>query len=159
MKNLIIVLSVFLTVITVASAQKATKKESPETIYICPTHPDAMNASSGKCPKCGMKMVKTFEKIDTHVTKGSQAMSKIVTKYSCPMDGSISDKPGKCSKCAMEMVKTTEKIDTHATKGSQAMSQVVTKYVCSMDGMISDKPGKCPKCGMKMTESVPEKGE
>jgi hypothetical protein len=39
MKNLIIVLSVFLTAITSVSAQKATKQESPETIYVCPTHP------------------------------------------------------------------------------------------------------------------------
>ena len=152
MKNLIIVLSVFLTVITVASAQTATKKESPETIYICPTHPNEMNSSSGKCPKCGMEMIKTIEKVDTHATKGSQPMSKMVTKYTCPMDGSMSDKPGKCSKCAMQMVKTTEKIDTHATKGSQAKSKVVTKYVCSMDGTTSDVAGMCPKCGIKMTE-------
>ena len=154
MKNLIIVLSVFLIAITSISAQTAAKKESPETIYICPTHPDKMNPSAGKCPKCGMALTKITEKVPTNATKGSQPMTKTVTKYVCPMDGSTSDKPGECSKCAMAMVKTTEKIDLHPQKGSQPTSKTVTKYVCSMDGTTSDKPGKCPKCGMEMT---PEK--
>ena len=55
MKNLIIILSVFLSAITSLTAQTDTKKESPETIYVCPTHPDETNPSSGKCQKCGIK--------------------------------------------------------------------------------------------------------
>ncbi|PJJ07622.1 hypothetical protein CLU83_0810 [Flavobacterium sp. 1] len=164
MKNLIIVLSVFLTAINVASGQNATKVEDQKIIYVCPMHSDETNLSSGKCPKCGMDLVKTTEKIDTHALKGSQPMTKTVTKYVCPMDGTTSDKPGKCSKCAMEMVKTTEKTDTYALKGSQPMSKTVTKYVCSTDGTVSDKPGQCSKCGkdlVKVTEKIdlhPQKG-
>ena len=75
MKNLIIVLSVFLTVITVASAQTTTKKESPETIYICPTHPGEMNSSSGKCPKCGMELVKKGTKKKAMMMKGCGMMN------------------------------------------------------------------------------------
>ena len=112
MKNLIIVLSVFLAVITGASAQEATKssqKEAQKTTYTCPMHPEEVSLIEGKCSKCGMTMVKTTEKIDTHATKGSQPKTKIVTKYVCPMDGSTSDKPGECPKCGMEMTKTEGK--------------------------------------------------
>mgnify|MGYP002147060734 CR=1 FL=1 len=104
MKNLIIVLSVFLTAITSVSAQKATKQESPETIYICPTHPDKMNPSAGKCPKCGMALTKITEKVPTNATKGSQPMTKTVTKYVCPMDGTTADIKGECPKCGMDMI-------------------------------------------------------
>ena len=149
MKNIIIVLSVFLAVSLGASAQK---DESKKTTYVCPMHHDQMSLKSGKCPECGMMMVKTSEKMDTHATKGSQPKSKIVTKYVCSMDGTTSDKAGKCSKCGMMMTKTTEKMDTHATKGSQPRTKTITKYVCSMDGTTSNEPGKCPKCGMKMKE-------
>ena len=164
MKNLIIVLSVFLIAITSISAQTAAKKESPETIYICPTHPDKMNPSAGKCPKCGMALTKITEKVPTNATKGSQPMTKTVTKYVCPMDGSTSDKPDECSKCAMKMVKTTEKVDTHALKGSQPKTKIVTKYVCPTDGSTSKTEGKCSKCGtgmVKITETIdnhPQKG-
>lgn len=152
MKNLIIVLSALFAFGTTAIAQTAIKNEEQKTIYVCPSHPDQTNSSSGKCPKCGMDLIKTTEKIDTHAFKGSQPMTKTVTKYVCPMDGSTSDQPGKCSKCAMAMVKTTEKVDTHAFKGSQPMTKTVTKYVCSMDGTTSDQPGQCSKCGMDMVK-------
>ena len=164
MKNIIIVLSVFLTAITSLSAQTANKKESPETIYVCPTHPDEANPSSGKCPKCGMELKKVTEKVPTYATKGSQPMTKTVTKYVCPMDGSTSDKPGECSKCAMKMVKTTETVETHALKGSQPMKKIVTKYVCPKDGSTSEAEGMCSKCGtgmVKISETVdnhPQKG-
>jgi len=162
MKNLIIVLSVFLAVSTVASAQTATKKED----------------------KCEIKMVKTNKQKHNSAVKGSQASSEIVTKYVCSMDGAVSDKAGncpkcgmamtkqetqktmyacpmhpnemsanegECSKCGMKLVKTVVEYNS-AVKGSQSSSKVVTKYVCSMDGTTSDKPGKCSKCGMEMTE-------
>lgn len=149
MKNLIIVLSAFFAFTTVATAQDATKKEEQKTIYVCPMHPQEVSSISGKCPACGMDLVKTTEKIDLHPQKGSQPQSKIVTKYVCPMDGTTSDQPGKCSKCAMKMVAVTEKVDLHPQKGSQPTSKMVTKYVCSKDGTTSDKPGPCAKCGME----------
>ncbi|TGD59250.1 heavy metal-binding domain-containing protein [Flavobacterium humi] len=152
MKAILIILSAFFAFNLTVTAQTAAKNEEQKIVYICPSHPDQMNSSSGLCPKCGMKLTKTTEKIDTHAQKGSQPMSKTVTKYVCPMDGSTSDKPGDCSKCAMKMVKVTEKVDTHAQKGSQPMSKTVTKYVCAEDGSTSNQPGICPKCGMAMTK-------
>ena len=108
MKTLIIVLSAFFAFISAVTAQTVTKKEEQKTIYVCPTHPDKTNSSSGKCPQCGMDMVKVTEKVDLHPQKGSQPQSKIVTKYVCPMDGSTSDVPGKCPKCGMAMTQQEE---------------------------------------------------
>ena len=157
MKTLIIVLSAFFAFNSAVTAQTVTKKEEQKTIYVCPAHPDKTNSSSGKCPECGMDMVKVTEKIDLHPQKGSQPTSKTVTKYVCSMDGTTSDKPGQCAKCGMGLVKVTEKVDLHPQKGSQPQSKIVTKYVCPMDGSTSDVPGKCPKCGMAMTQQEEHK--
>jgi len=145
MKNLIIVLSVFLTVITVASAQTATKKEDPKTMYACPMHPDEASFKKGECGKCEMKMVKTTERKHNPAIKGSQASSKVVTKYVCEMDQTTSDKPGNCPKCGMEMTKQeTQK----------------TTYSCPMHpNERSMKEGKCSKCGMDMKEINEQKSE
>jgi hypothetical protein len=52
-------------------------------------HPEVMTDKPGKCPKCGMTLVK--KKVD-HV-------------YTCTMDPDvISDKPGSCPKCGMKLV-------------------------------------------------------
>ena len=69
MKKLIIVLSVFLAVNSMASAQEAVKSSQKEThkeMYSCPMHPDEMSNKEGECSKCGMKLVKTLR----HDTSG-----------------------------------------------------------------------------------------
>jgi nitrite reductase/ring-hydroxylating ferredoxin subunit len=143
MKNLIIVLSVFLTVITVASAQVDTKNEAQKITYACPMHPDEISLTEGGCSKCGMKMVKTTERKYNHAVKGSQASSEIVTKYVCTMDGTTSDKPGNCPKCGMEMTKEEAKKAT---------------YACPMHpDEISLTEGSCSKCGMKMVKTTERK--
>ncbi|MFV8326932.1 heavy metal-binding domain-containing protein [Flavobacterium sp. ZS1P14] len=112
MKNLIIVLSVFLAVSTVASAQKVTKnskKEVQKTTYTCPMHPEEVSLIPGGCSKCGMTMVKTTKRKHNPAIKGSQTSSEVTTKYVCTMDGATSDKPGKCPKCGMEMTKMEDK--------------------------------------------------
>lgn len=108
MKTIIIVLSAFFAFNSTVKAQTVTKKEEQKVIYICPTHPDEMNSNSGKCPKCGMELKKITEKVPTHALKGSQPMTKTVTKYVCPMDGTTSDTEGKCPKCGMEMTPKEE---------------------------------------------------
>ncbi len=138
MKNIIIVLSVFLAVFTVASAQTATKKEVQKTTYACPMHSGEMSMKEGECSKCGMKLVKIEMKYST-TAKGSQSSSKLVTKYVCSMDGTTSDEEGKCSKCGMEMTKRELQKAT---------------YTCPMHpGEMSMKEGKCSKCGMKLVKT------
>jgi hypothetical protein len=67
-------------------------------VYTCPMHPEIITDKPGKCPKCGMTLVK--KKVD-----------KI---YTCTMHPDvISDKPGNCPKCGMKLV---EKTSTAPTK-------------------------------------------
>nr|WP_314897634.1 heavy metal-binding domain-containing protein [uncultured Flavobacterium sp.] len=144
MKTLIIVLSLFLAVNSMASAQEVAKpsqKEAQKTSYICPMHPDEMSSKDGECSKCGMKLVKTLK----HDTSGKGKKTEVVSKYVCKMDGTTSDKPGKCSKCGMKM--TPEKVQKSV-------------YSCPMHPKeMSDKSGKCPKCGMEMTPKESDKKE
>jgi predicted Zn-ribbon and HTH transcriptional regulator len=146
MKTLIIVLSVFLAVNSLAKAQEVAKppqKEVQKASYTCPMHPNEMSSDPGKCAKCGMEMIKTTEKKYIHAVKGSQAGVEIVTKYVCKMDSTISDKPGKCPKCGMDMTKT------HVQE---------TTYTCSMHpNEMSSDPGKCAKCGMEMIKTTEKK--
>lgn len=142
MKNLIIVLSVFLAVSTSASAQTSTKpskEEAQKTTYTCPMHSDVMSMKEGKCSKCGMELVKTTKTKHNSAVKGSQASTVVETKYICKMDGTTSDKACKCSKCGMEMSKN------EANKMA---------YACPMHpDQMSMKEGECSKCGMKLVKT------
>lgn len=98
MKKLII-LFFMLTGVMFSFAQTAKSKTSDSKsdtaakyIYTCTMHPEVMTDKPGKCPKCGMTLVK--KKTD-----------KI---YTCTMDSDvISDKPGNCPKCGMKLVEKT----------------------------------------------------
>jgi hypothetical protein len=58
--------------------------------YTCPMHPEVVKNKPGKCPKCGMQLVK-------------KEMAK--TQYTCTMHPEVvKNKPGKCPKCGMDMV-------------------------------------------------------
>ena len=95
MKKLIILLFV-LTGSTFSFAQ-STKSKMPDSksdstgkyVYTCTMHPEIITDKPGKCPNCGMTLVK--KKVD-----------KI---YTCTMHPDvISDKSGKCPKCGMDLV-------------------------------------------------------
>jgi len=62
--------------------------------YTCPMpeHADVVSDKPGKCPKCGMELVKK---------------EAPTTKYTCPMPEHadvVMDKPGRCPKCGMDLV-------------------------------------------------------
>jgi transcription initiation factor IIE alpha subunit len=98
MKTVFIALIVFFTMGNVVVAQTTTvtaKKEVQKTMYTCPMHPKVMSDKKGKCPKCGMDLVVSKEKV--------QKITVAKSKYVCTMDDSTSDKPGKCPKCGMAM--------------------------------------------------------
>ena len=98
MKKLIILLFV-LTGATYSNAQTS-KTKTPDSksdstakyVYTCTMHPEIITDKPGKCPKCGMTLVR--KKVD-----------KI---YTCTMHPEvISDKPGNCPKCGMKLVEKT----------------------------------------------------
>ena len=65
--------------------------------YTCPMHSEVITGKPGKCPKCGMTLVKLEPK------KVKEIVSEV---YTCPMHPEVkSDKPGKCPICKMHLVK------------------------------------------------------
>ncbi len=79
------------------------KKDAAQTeaekliYYTCPmpSHSDVHSAEAGKCPKCGMELVKAV------VTDAEHA-----SFYGCPMPSHSHirhDKPGKCEECGMTL--------------------------------------------------------
>ncbi len=82
-----------LLVMGLSSAENSSAKEG-SVYYTCPMaeHADVVMDKPGKCPTCGMNLVK----------------KKIATiKYVCPMKEDadvVMDKPGKCPKCGMKLV-------------------------------------------------------
>lgn len=91
-------------------------KDSSDTkVYTCPMHPEVQSARPGKCPKCGMELIKkqeTGNKKQEIVQKHSYPLKPTTENrlpvsrlYTCPMDPDvISEKPGKCPKCGMDLV-------------------------------------------------------
>jgi len=73
------------------------KKENSQQIYTCPMHPEIHATKPGRCPKCGMNLVKEkpiANKVEEPVT------------YTCPMHPEIhATKPGNCPKCGMRLIK------------------------------------------------------
>ena len=134
MKNLVITLSVFLAVSTLATAQTSTKpsKEAVQkTTYSCPMHPKEIGKQGDNCSKCGM------------------ALTKIETPkptYTCPMHPKVTGKKGDdCSKCGMALTKV------EASKPT---------YACPMHPKVTGKKGDdCSKCGMALTKVEEEKNK
>jgi Cu(I)/Ag(I) efflux system membrane fusion protein len=72
---------------------------APKIMYTCPMPEDSVFTDKpGRCPKCGMDLVKMETEIHDLDTKDV---------YTCPMpeDSVFSDKPGSCPKCGMDLVK------------------------------------------------------
>ena len=73
-------------------------------------HPEIRQDAPGRCPKCGMNLVKEGDLQHPHNDHDKKAHTAMAAHaggqlYTCPMDPDvISDKPGECPKCGMELV-------------------------------------------------------
>lgn len=77
-----------------------TELQKDTVLYTCTMHPDVKLDKPGKCPQCGMDLVKSTVKATTTVNK-----SEGLTTYACIMHPEVTaNKPGKCSKCGMDLV-------------------------------------------------------
>lgn len=64
---------------------------SQKVVYTCTMHPEVIQDTPGKCPKCKMNLVRK------EIAKGA---------YTCPMHPEvIQNTPGKCTRCKMNLVK------------------------------------------------------
>ena len=141
--------------------------------YTCPMHPEVRSEKAGKCPECGMKLVKEdFYEVykcpmkecpDVKAKAGKccgkdlqkALMSKdeyyqlanLQDEYFCPMHPEVAaTEAGKCSKCGMKLEMRT----VHEPPEEQ---ELAAKYFCPMHpDQVSDKAGICMKCGMKLRE-------
>jgi hypothetical protein len=78
MKKLIVVLlAVSASFGTFAQTTKpAPKKETASQVkYTCPMHPEYVSDKPGKCPKCGMTLVKKTTKAAMDTTKSKKKMT------------------------------------------------------------------------------------
>ena len=106
MKNIIVLLSLFMIASTVTLAQnkeKSSKGAEQKTIYTCSMHPEIMSSKKGNCPKCGMKLIEKVTK-NSVSTKENQTNAGKAKIYACPMHpeskGKLNDK---CPKCGMKL--------------------------------------------------------
>jgi Cu+-exporting ATPase len=108
MKPLVLVVGIVIGLLTCGfisiPTDQPTQKEGPskvqakrvKSVYVCPMHPEVTSTKLGKCPECGMALMK----------KAPKSIQQSKDKYACPMHPKVtSDKPGECPKCGMDLKK------------------------------------------------------
>ncbi len=105
MKRIILILSLACSLLLTncilnnCSSKHKQEQKNEKANYVCSMHPEVTSEKPGKCPKCGMDLIKQEKKSKYNGTV-----------YSCPMHPEEkSDKPGFCPKCGMEMKLNDEK--------------------------------------------------
>ncbi|WP_410492529.1 multicopper oxidase domain-containing protein [Elizabethkingia sp. HvH-WGS333] len=108
--------------------------QETKSIYTCPMHEQVQKLKPGKCPICGMDLVKKNIKVKKLAKKETvkSTQPKIVNK---------------------EVPADHTEYDHSKMQGMPAKMDDMKKkvYTCPMHPeVVSDKPGNCPKCGMKL---------
>ena len=87
-------------------AAKPKVKKAVKALYTCPMHPEVTSDKPGKCPKCGMDLVKVEKKSSGKKQGTDKGVKKMdsAKAYTCPMCHVDAGKPGKCPMCGMDMV-------------------------------------------------------
>jgi Cu2+-exporting ATPase len=116
-----------------------------EKSFSCPMHPDVKSDKSGKCPDCGMNLVKKESSSHTehagHSSHEDHAKHKKEIKssekkkglFTCPMDPEIvRHEPGECPKCGMKLEKSDKVHGEHGDHGDhEGMEQDFKKRFLS----------------------------
>ena len=126
---IIIILSIGL----FANAQ--VKKETQQTFYTCVMHPKIHSPKPGKCPKCGMALVKEKAKV---VKLKVSAKPKAVTPV---------------KKAPPEKVKTSDKVDSHKDHDMKNMEKI-TVNPPAIKRVIKDEPPKVVRYDLYVRDTV-----
>ena len=103
MKAFKVLMMAALTILSVPAFAQDTTKQKPkmqkhtmeQAKYSCSMHPEVTRNKPGKCPECGMDLVKSEKK---------QVKMDAAKIYTCPMHPDVtSNKSGKCPKCGMDL--------------------------------------------------------
>lgn len=104
-----------------------------DCIYSCPMHPEVKQDRPGKCPKCGMDLVR-----DTHVKAGEESGHHDHQHHAVQSHEHLHLTPHHHKQAAGQSIHE-----------AGAKGVVYTEYTCPMHPEIrQDHPGTCPKCGM-----------
>lgn len=111
----------------------ATGKGEAGPMYTCPMHPEVRQSTPGKCPKCGMKLVREAADAGAAAAVRESATPKTTEKkktaqiYTCPMHPDVEKSgPGECPKCGMKLVPKAQpkaKTDTGKTATPDAQGE------------------------------------
>ncbi len=106
----------------------------PQQKYTCPMHPEIVQDTPGRCPKCGMNMVPAKDEAKASPSHGQHEESK------SPLTAAgISTSAG------------TNEHDKMVNVELDKPALSAQKYTCPMHPHImQDAPGKCPLCGMTL---------
>lgn len=144
MKNKYWLIGLFLTLVTAVSFAQGTK-----TIYTCIMHPQVQQAGPGKCPICGMTLVKKTvqEKVPTPPKPAKAPKQPSMNMPSGHDMGNMGNMDNKGSMNNMEKQPPTKpQNNNRSTK---------TIYTCTMHPEVQQaSPGKCPKCGMTLIKKT-----
>lgn len=79
-------------------------------LYTCPMHPEIQKDEPGKCPICGMDLVRQeLSGTDEELSDTHSSHKEGQTTYTCPMHPEVvSNQPGNCPKCGMKLVPKKE---------------------------------------------------
>src|SRR5688572_29530204 len=80
-------------------------------VYTCPMHPEVQSEKPGKCPKCGMTLIRKTVPVNQPNKQANTHPTQTKIVYTCVMHPEVQqDKPGNCPKCGMTLTKKTVQV-------------------------------------------------
>lgn len=147
----------------------AGQAQSARILYTCTMHPKVVAVAPGKCPVCGMTLVKKTvaakAPAQSKPAGNAQASAKIIAKKHpvLPLKIPVKQKSAVKSRKVTRNIRQRQRSEVPQLKVTagphRAPDQAV--YTCPMHPeVVSDAPGRCPKCGMELisnsAENAPE---
>ena len=123
-----------MTVCFFACNNKKIQPQGKAALYTCPMPADSFfSDKTGKCPKCGMELIKVNDKA-AHADQENAALSKKeMTGYTCPMHPQIhSDITGTCSICGMQLEKIKSSTEPNAVSMEALLKPANEQVVASV---------------------------
>jgi len=105
-----------ITVLVISCNNKSKEPEKIANLYTCPMPQDSFFSDKpGKCPKCGIDLIKNVNVVSHEVQDMSVDSSHIQMAYTCPMHPQVqSDTAGTCPICGMQLEKIKPTSESNA---------------------------------------------